>query len=208
MLAGILLALPASRAGEVPDAALCLAWDLPLGTGAWRAELARGQIRASAPPFADCLIRARVHRIHENLARCCRGAVRYFNKPREDAGSNRLRSRLPPSMTAPACPGKAGLGALGPEPGLFLPEQYAPGGDAHVLGLVGLVIFRPEFACYRIEVDEPGRRPKPGRGIVCHAWSDLDGDGRRAHWQKRAVWSREQGFRHLPVQREDGSGEL
>jgi prepilin-type N-terminal cleavage/methylation domain-containing protein len=147
------------------------------------------------PSFLSYLRRSRATEVHENLDKCYKGVIDYFDKPRPIRDGTILSSSLPPTDFT----------QIGPGPGGDCDEANLSGNNGYINWAAGAgtwakdytninwVITEPVFECMQYRF---GQQPAAGTVIVdptasvfafaCDAWTDLDHDTVLAHWRKAA----------------------
>ena len=156
------------------------------------------------PAFIDYIRKSKATEVNENLDKCYKGAVDYFDKPHGLENGTTVSSQLPATMTNAICPAVAGgaggniapaAGNLSGESG-YIPEAVydaAAGGDSLILRDLNFIVTEATYACYQyitangattisVHIDSPG-------AFNCNAWTDIDDDDQICHWQKGAGFS-------------------
>jgi hypothetical protein len=113
--------------------------------------------------------------INKNLHRCLKMVFLHNDKP-SLTPEGTITHEVPPPMTTAWCPknkSKASLCSPGDEP--------APKPDPKTKKIIGIEEKNIRWACYRYETTLTDKLVN-GEEIKCHAWSDLDCDGKAAHW--------------------------
>ena len=174
--------MPMSRSRKLQIIGLVVI--LALGLAGWGVSCFINFVRHMHPP-----------NYHIQLSRCCEAVAEHVLSKRSDTGSGPRTLRLPPGMTAPVCPGKGRLTDLGSEPQPFDAKDFEPGGPAQVLAKSGIA-GQDAWLCLQYT---PGQNAEEdvelavddGTFFTCHGWTDLDEDGKAAHWTKRGTYSDE-----------------
>jgi hypothetical protein len=118
--------------------------------------------------------KAKLEEIYENLDICYKGVVDYFELGTTPPG------KMPPS-TPRACPN--GLDYPPSDSG-FIPSSFFKIGSA--FRSINWAITDAVFGCYQYEASTGSKAG--GAAFNCNAWTDFDGNGSVAFWQKRATW--------------------
>jgi prepilin-type N-terminal cleavage/methylation domain-containing protein len=147
------------------------------------------------PAFIDYIRKSKAAEVNENLDKCYKGAVDYYDKPHGLANGVTVSSVLAPQMTTVMCPEHAGaIANLNGESSFILPATFdiAAGGDAPILRGINWVITEAVYGCYQYE-NGGVTSPTDDDTFACHAWTNIDDDGGAnfAHWQKLGTYQTE-----------------
>lgn len=146
------------------------------------------------PAFVNYIRKTKAAELSENLDRCYKAGVDYFDKPRP-AENGEVRSSLLPNTFAQVIPAGKG-GCTGPN--LDGASGYPVYTDLTNYQNINWVIRDAIYACYQYTTTHGnvalGNAPIPiganGIGVfTCEAWTDLDNDNVEAHWTKGAAWT-------------------
>ena len=159
------------------------------------------------PAFIDYIRKSKATEVHENLDKCYKGVVDYFDKPRGRTDGTTQSSVLPPAQAA-ICPVIAGgIGGLNGESDFLPVAAFTPGGAADTFRAIKFVLTEATYACYAYNF-EAARLPGDGEWMRCHAWTDIDDDGAVAHWHKQGTFSTvTSSFQAGHVWHDEGTGE-
>lgn len=194
--------LQLARQGNSVD--LSLPTDMLYGTVAVTGVLAAVAI----PAFIQYIRRSKLSEVHPLLDQCVRTTIAYCERPRVRPDGTTVSATLPRSMQAAICPGGVRIADLDGSSAPIPAAAYQAGGAGEVLAEIGWVIREPVYGCYWLEVDSPGHPLQEGIGFTCHAYIDIDEDGRPAHFTKRATYSAaRETFISGPVERDPLSDE-
>jgi len=145
------------------------------------------------PAFIDYIRKSKASEVNENLDKCYKGAVDYFDKPHGLQNGVTVSSVLPNSMSGPIFPQHAGgIAGLNGESGFIDPAVFVPaavGDDASVLRGINLVITEAVYGAYQYETDS--ETPGDGESFRCQAWTNIDDDADVAHWWKTGTYQTE-----------------
>ncbi len=158
------------------------------------------------PAFIDYIRKSKATEVNENLDKCYKGAVDYFDKPHGLQNGTTISSQLPMPMGMAICPDVAGsggglmapaAGSLSGESG-YIPEAVynaAAGGDSLILRDLNFIITEATYACYQYNTANGGVTINAAiaspNAFQCDAWTDIDDDDALCHWQKGAGFSLE-----------------
>ena len=159
------------------------------------------------PAFIDYIRKSKASEVHENLDKCYKGVVDYFDKPHGRENGTTFSSLLPPDMTAQLCPagGEAGLNG---ESKFIDPAAFNGGADAGVLRAIKFILTEATYACYQLLSDAPNASPNNGDTFQCMAWTDIDDDDVVAFWQKLGTFTTEtSSFQGGHVWHDDATGD-
>lgn len=136
------------------------------------------------PAFIDYIRKSKTSEVHENLDKCYKGSIDYFDKPRGMSNGTTESAVLPPSMGGELCAANAGtIGGLSGDSGLITATAYAPTQTGEVFKAIGFILTEATYACYQYTCSV--RRPTANADFfTCAAWTDIDDDGNEAGWHK------------------------
>jgi len=142
------------------------------------------------PAFIDYIRKSKASEVNENLDKCYKGSVDYFDKPHGMSNGVTVSSVLPPSMSGEICPSHAGnIAGLNGESGFIPPATFDTGTDASTLRGINLIITEAVYGCYQYETDSD--TPGDGDTFRCQAWTNIDDDTADAHWWKTGTYQTE-----------------
>ena len=145
------------------------------------------------PAFINYIRKSKAAEVNENLDRCYKGVVDYYDKPRVDLAGLTSSSLMPPA-TEQACPTTAAgvqtVGNLEGETGFI---DYGDAAAVLPFKQIEFVITDAVYGCYQYDDESRAGLGFPNDTDVspafsCHAWTDIDNDDDEAHWQKIASW--------------------
>jgi type IV pilus assembly protein PilA len=145
------------------------------------------------PAFINYIRKSKAVEVNENLDRCYKGVVDYYDKPRVNMAGLTSSSLMPPT-TIQACPTMAdgttaAVGSLKGETGYI---EYGDAAAALPFKQIEFIITDAVYGCY--QYDDEGRAglgfpvTDVSPAFSCHAWTDIDNDDVEAHWLKTANW--------------------
>ena len=144
------------------------------------------------PAFINYIRKSKAAEVNENLDRCYKGVVDYYDKPRVEATGLSAASQLPPS-TIQACPVWAN-GTTATVGTLIAETGYINYTNITVVPFkqIEFVITDAVYGCYQYVLGAQGPSMS---GVAdnlnvfnCLAWTDIDDDGTTANWKKAAFW--------------------
>jgi len=150
------------------------------------------------PAFIDYIRKSKASEVHENLDKCYKGVVDYYDKPHGRTNGTTFSSLLPPVMTNKIGPNYAGgcncnPAALNGTSDFIPPVCYkipvGGGGDPEILRQLKLVITEATYACYWYNDGTHGLTPLvDADAFQCEAWTDIDDDVNPPHWWKQGTY--------------------
>jgi type IV pilus assembly protein PilA len=142
------------------------------------------------PAFINYIRKSKASEVNENLDKCYKGVVDYYDKPRVDANGLSSSSVLPPGLDI-MCPttaaGVTSLGNLEAETGYI---NYTAV-QAAAYKQIEFVITDAVYGCYQFDTTHGGAslaNVDIPSVFVCRAWTDIDNDNLEAQWVKTATW--------------------
>lgn len=149
------------------------------------------------PAFIDYIRKSKQSEVHENLDKCYKGVVDYFDKPHGRPDGTTFSSQLPPDQTAKIGPLHAGGGACDPvqlsgESGFIPPAVYETAGGAGAAAVfrsIKFVLTEATYACYNMNSSAPMSQAAVGDTFHCQAWTDIDDDEDPAHMWKQGSYA-------------------
>jgi len=148
------------------------------------------------PAFIDYIRSAKVSEVYENLDRCYKGVIDYFDKPFGRLTGTAAATVFPPDQTAKLGPEYAGGAdcdpqALNGESGFVPPDVWDrnAGFEGEVFRAIQFVVTEATYACYNMNSDSPGSPPDDGSSFHCQAWTDIDDDNEPAHYWKQGRYT-------------------
>ncbi len=136
------------------------------------------------PAFINYIRKSKASEVHENLDKCYKGVVDYFDKPRGQSDGTVRSSLLPPSMANRCGPPLA----LSGDSQIIPAANYNPGGDCVIFKSLGFVLTEATYGAYRYFTALGNATPAEGGTFDCEAWTDIDNDNIEAHWVKRGTY--------------------
>jgi type IV pilus assembly protein PilA len=137
------------------------------------------------PAFINYIRKSKASEVNENLDRCYKGVVDYYDKPRVDVNGLSTSSQLPPDLIE-VCPTTASGTAPTGETGYI---DYA--GQTADYKEIEYLITDAVYGCYNydllVSADMNGIADN-APVFDCKARTDIDADGTDALWNKRAFW--------------------
>jgi type IV pilus assembly protein PilA len=141
------------------------------------------------PAFINYIRKSKASEVNENLDKCYKGVVDYFDKPRGQQNGTVVSSMLPANQ-AILCPqGVAAPAALDGESRMMLPGAFAPAGAAATFKAIGFILTEATYGCYALTCQTPMATPANGNTFDCEGWTDIDNDNAPAHWVKRGTYA-------------------
>jgi type IV pilus assembly protein PilA len=145
------------------------------------------------PAFINYIRKSKASEVNENLDRCYKGVVDYYDKPRVDANGLSTSSELPPPSTE-VCPTLAVGNAPTGETGYI---DYEAVGLTQAYKDIEYIITDAVYGCYNYNrlIGAATLAGVADNTAVfdCTARTDIDGDGVIANWTKRAFWRADEG---------------
>ena len=148
------------------------------------------------PAFIDYIRKSKATEIQENMDRCYKGVVDYYEKPRGRIDGTTVSTVLPPNQVQPICPagtggGMGGFADLTGKSNFFDPAIYDVGGPAEVMRSLKWVVTEASYACYNFDSDRPSLSAQSGDEFRCNAWTDIDDDDILSSWRKVGTYREE-----------------
>ncbi len=126
--------------------------------------------------------------VGENLDRCYKGVVDYFDKPRGQQTGTSISTVMPPDLPAFFGPNFAGGFNCNPVQlsgnSGYVPYTGGPPAFIVLLRELKWVITDAIYGCYNFKSDNPGGMLAPNQKFYCEAWTDVDDDNMPAHFHK------------------------
>ncbi len=159
------------------------------------------------PAFIDYIRKSKASEVNENLDKCYKGTVDYFDKPHGRADGTTTSSILPPLMPGgEVCADNGAIADLSGESGYINPADYTDQALAGVFKGIGFVLTEATYGCYLYNSVAAGATPGDGVPFHCQAWTDIDDDGVPAHYWKQGTYQTETGsFQGGHVWKEDAA---
>jgi prepilin-type N-terminal cleavage/methylation domain-containing protein len=149
----------------------------------------------AAPAFIDYIRASKVSEVHENLDRCYKGVVDYFDKPFGRETGAAAATVFPPDQDDKIGPEYAGGGACDPialngESGFVPPTVWdrSAGFEGETFRAIRFIVTEATYACYNMNSEAPGSPPDDGNRFWCHGWTDVDDDDQPAHYWKQGLY--------------------
>ena len=144
------------------------------------------------PAFIDYIRKSKQSEVHENLDKCYKGVVDYFDKPHGREDGTTFSSMLPPEQDMICPDGIADPTALNGESIFIDPADYdGVGAAAEVFRALKFVLTEATYACYNENSENPLANPDDGETFHCNAWTDIDDDDEAAHMWKQGTYQEE-----------------
>ncbi|MBW2700252.1 MAG: prepilin-type N-terminal cleavage/methylation domain-containing protein [Deltaproteobacteria bacterium] len=140
------------------------------------------------PAFIDYIRKSKSSEVHENLDKCYKGVIDYFDKPHAQANGTTFSSKMP-AVQAPI--GAVAIAALTGDSGFIDPAAFQVGGLAEEFKAIGFILTEATYAVYAYNTDSPLASPSNNETFTCEAWTDIDDDGVPAHWWKQGTYATE-----------------
>ena len=142
------------------------------------------------PAFIAYIRKSKASEVNENLDKCYKGVVDFYDKPRGLANGTTISSVLPADVGA-ICPNQAALVAAPTDAhvsgeSFFIEAQVFVG---TIYKDIGFILTEAVYGCYKYSLNAGA--PPYGDGTVvftCEAWTDIDEDADVAHWWKQAIY--------------------
>jgi prepilin-type N-terminal cleavage/methylation domain-containing protein len=149
----------------------------------------------AAPAFIDYLRSSKVSEVHENLDRCYKGVVDYFDKPFGRVTGAAASTVFPPNQDVKIGPEYAGGSncdptALDGRSGFIPPSVWdrTAGFEGETFRAIGFIVTEATYACYNMNSESPSLPPQDGDMFWCQAWTDIDDDDQPAHYWKQGLF--------------------
>jgi len=171
------------------------------------------------PAFINYIRKSKASEVHENLKRCYRGVVDYFDKPRAYFDASGLTtgtvtsSSIPPIDFAQFGPGANAacvLGNLSGDTGYPAWPAEAAGNITETYKNIDFMVTEAIYACYQYDYVAQPDTITTGETVsfYCDAWSDIDDDNVIAFWQIPGVWNADtDAFRSGAVAHDPATGD-
>jgi len=150
------------------------------------------------PAFIDYIRKSKQSEVNENLDKCYKGVVDYFDKPHGRPDGTTFSSMLPDDQAALIGPEYAGGGACDPaalngESDFIPPEVYDrdAGYEAEIFRAIKFILTEATYACYNMNSESPQENPADDGTFVCNGWTDIDDDEAPAHMWKMGTYAEE-----------------
>ena len=141
------------------------------------------------PAFIDYIRKSKVTEVNENLDKCYKGIIDYYDKPQALANGTTTSAKLP-AVQIPICAEGGGITDLDGDSGFIPPVFFTPGGTAATFKLIGFILTEATYACYAYNSTVAGGSPNAlGDDFTCEAWTDIDANGTPAHWWKMGTYA-------------------
>lgn len=143
------------------------------------------------PAFINYIRKSKASEVNENLKRCFRGVVDYYDKPRARAGDINTvgtvtSSSLPLDM-APFFPEpQGGIAGLNGDTGYVNWTGHANNDDYKA---IDWVVTEAIYGGYDYDLNaQPSGLNAKAVAFYCEAWTDIDDDNAVAHWLMPGIW--------------------
>ena len=162
------------------------------------------------PAFIDYIRKSKAAEVNEQLDRCYKGAVDYYDKPHGASNGTTLSTAMPPNMVQPLCPAGVGNGMgtfadLSGNSNLPDPAAFAAGGGAEIMRALKWVVTEACYACYQFDSDKPLDSLAVGEDFRCSAWTDIDDDNILSGWRRTGTMTAATTFQSGHVWHDDTS---
>jgi len=148
------------------------------------------------PAFIDYIRKSKQSEVHENLDKCYKGVVDYFDKPHGRENGTSFSSMLPPDQEDIIGPEYAGGGACDPadlngESDFIPPTVYDrdAGNEAEVFRAIKFILTEATYACYNMNSEAALTQAADEDTFVCNGWTDIDDDDEEAHMWKMGTYA-------------------
>jgi prepilin-type N-terminal cleavage/methylation domain-containing protein len=138
------------------------------------------------PAFIDYIRKSKASEVHENLDKCYKGVIDYFEKPRGLRDGTTVSSILPPDQGLFCPTGASGCADLSGSSMLMDSTQYTAGASAEIFRAIKFVLTEATYACYQYAASN--RNPGAGDTFECAACTDIDDDGTECWWAKQGTY--------------------
>ena len=141
------------------------------------------------PAFIDYIRKSKATEVQENLDKCYKGVVDYFDKPHGRRDGTTFSSYLPPAH-AQICAALVAEADLSGESAFIDPTVYdiPAGGAAESFKAINFILTEATYACYAYTPSTAMGPLAAGDSFDCEAWTDIDDDGDVAYWTKRGTY--------------------
>ena len=140
------------------------------------------------PAFIDYIRKSKASEVHENLDKCYKGVIDYFDKPHSLEDGTTFSSKMP-AVQAPI--GSVAIAALSGDSGFIDPAAFTVTGLAAEFKAIGFVLTEAVYGVYAYNTGSPLASPSNNETFTCEAWTDIDDDGIPAHWWKQGTYATE-----------------
>jgi len=148
------------------------------------------------PAFIDYIRSSKASEVHENLDRCYKGVIDYFDKPFGRQSGIAAATDFPPDQATKIGPEYAGGADCDPqslngESGFVPPAVWDrnAGFEGEVFRAIRFIVTEATYACYNMNSESPGDPPDDGETFVCNGWTDIDDDDQPAHYWKQGIFA-------------------
>jgi len=143
------------------------------------------------PAFINYIRKSKASEVNENLKRCYRGVVDYYDKPRvgSDAGG-RLGVSTSSSLPLTLAPffGDSVVGSCATVNGDTGYVTWASHANADGYKAIDWMVTEAIYGCYQYTCTSASVPTATGNAFICEAWTDIDADLALAHWNLPGVW--------------------
>lgn len=142
------------------------------------------------PAFIEYIRKSKASEVNENLDRCYKGVVDYYDKPRVNTLGAVSASILPDNANFTAqCPGaKTPAGGSLDGDSDFIP--YTNAGQRQVYKSINWIVTDAVYGCYQYQFG--GAQPAAANlanAFQCVAWTDIDDDDILIRWHKQSQYN-------------------
>ena len=171
------------------------------------------------PAFINYIRKSKASEVHENLKRCYRGVVDYYDKPRSVWSADGLSTGTVTSSSIPNNdfqqfgPGAGALCDLGTLSGDTGYPEWPAEADNNITQTyknIDFMVTEAIYACYQYDFIAQPESITTGETVAfyCDAWTDIDDDNAIAFWQIPGVWNADtDAFRSGAVAHDPATGD-
>jgi type IV pilus assembly protein PilA len=141
------------------------------------------------PAFINYIRKSKASEVNENLDKCYKGVIDYYDKPRVAANGTTTSTILPATMAAVYPAGKSCAGG-----GLDGGSGFIAytGTNLTDYKAINFIISDAVYGCYQYTLGGCGGgicTANTANAFACEAWTDIDNDSTIAHWSKIASFN-------------------
>ena len=139
------------------------------------------------PAFINYIRKSKAAEVNENLDKCYKGVVDYFDKPHFLENGTSASSTLPATMDQVSCAGCDVANLSGDS--CYIPWDAGAAAARPDYKTINFLVTDAVYGCYQYELvgaANPTANTDPI--FACHAWTDIDDDGLISHWAKNAAY--------------------
>ena len=140
------------------------------------------------PAFTEYIRKSKATEVNENLDKCYKGVVNYFDKP-VPAQNGTVTSSLLPQLAGVATMGGWIPVAVGGGNSKFATAAELASADGLFLRMLGVIITEALYGQYQYNTTVAvNTAPANGALFNCDAQTDIDGDTVKALWRKQGTF--------------------